>query len=245
MPSLHGTEVHRRPRQDSSEVHAFLSYLESASFGLAPRFLGFSPDGAERLTYIAGTTGYPPLSEEIRSDDALASVARAIRAFHDTSQGYTFSPGFQWHGYEWARPARVDCIGHFDLAPWNFVFDGTAVTGILDWDAVGPSSRVWDIAYAAYQFVPFHPSQDLAAWGWPTEPDRRARLRLLIGVYGIDLPPQEVIDSAVLRIYGMGAYIDQQVRLGNPAFEVHAREGHAAGFLKAAASLMTIRDSLI
>jgi len=38
---------------------------------LTRRFLGLTDDGAERLSYIEGTTDYPPPSEAIRSDEAL------------------------------------------------------------------------------------------------------------------------------------------------------------------------------
>ena len=60
------------------------------------------------------------------------------------------------------------------------VFDGTYVRGIIDWDTARPSTRVWDLSYAVHQFVPFHPADDLLAWGWPYEPDRRRRLRLFL-----------------------------------------------------------------
>jgi Phosphotransferase enzyme family len=240
-----GNEVQRKTQTSNAEVHRFLRFLEDQGFEQAPRFLGMTEDGYERLTYIEGITGYPPLSEALRSDEALISVAGAIRGLHDASQGFQFSKGFEWHGYEWATPVLVDCVGHFDLAPWNFVFHGPNVVGIIDWDTVGPSSRTWDLALAAHHFVPFHPSEDLATWGWPSEPHRRRRLRLLISAYGGSVSPAEVVDCAVLRLYGVGAYISQQVRHKNPAFDVQAREDHAAGFFRAAVELTSMRPRLL
>ncbi|WP_268919223.1 hypothetical protein [Paractinoplanes lichenicola] len=39
------------------------------------------------------------------------------------------------------------------------------MTGPIDWDFVAPTSRTWDLAYVAHQFVPFHPSEALAGCG--------------------------------------------------------------------------------
>ena len=150
-----------------------------------------------------------------------------------------------WVPHELARPAEPDIIGHHDLAPWNIVFEGNEVVGIIDWDAAGPSTRVWDLAYAAYQFVPFHPAEDLAAWGWADGVDRRRRLDILLDEYGLSISREELVNAAVLRIASMGAYIAQQVERRNPMFDVHAREGHAAGYYKAVGELARMREELI
>lgn len=244
-PIRMGEEVHRRPMHDNTEVHRLLEHLEAVGFELAPRFLGVTDEGIERLSYIEGQTGYPPLPAVLRSNEALQNVARAIKRFHDASQSFIPTSGDAWNGYEFARPARFDCIGHHDLAPWNMIFNGTEVVGIIDWDSAGPSSRVWDLAYAAHQFVPFHATEGLAAWGWEQVPDRRGRLRLFLDAYDEGLSAEELVDTAVLRIYGIGAYLDRQVRSGNPAFSVQATEGHASAFMRAGQSIFEMRDELI
>jgi aminoglycoside phosphotransferase (APT) family kinase protein len=83
-----------------------------------------------------------------------------------------------WDRQEVALPAEIDCIGHADLAPWNLIFDGDQVIGIIDFDFAGPSNRAWDLSYLAHQLVPLHPASDLAGFGWDTEPDRARRLRI-------------------------------------------------------------------
>ncbi|MBM7788742.1 hypothetical protein [Tenggerimyces flavus] len=104
---------------------------------------------------------------------------------------------------------------------------------------------MWDLAYAAHQFVPFHPTADLAAWGWSAEPDRSGRLRLFLSAYGLDIAAASVVDAAVVRLASMGAFIGREVAAGNPAFAVHAREDHAAGYLKAAAWIVGERARLL
>jgi hypothetical protein len=230
----------------SENVHALLRHFEVAGLTLTPRYLGLTEDGTrEILTFVDGETGYPPLSADQRSDEALVSVARAIRAIHDASQGFLAPDPDGWAGYEVAVPAVIDCIGHHDLAPWNIAFHGTEVTGIIDWDSARPSNRGWDLSYAAHQFVPLHPTDDLPAWGWDTEPDRRRRMRLLAASYGRGIEPAEVLDLLIVRLAAMAAHIEAQIRAGDPDFAAHRAEDHGSGYRKAVRYLVDNRTALI
>lgn len=245
-PERIGSEIYRTG-QGTTGVRALLEHFEHVGCTITPRFLGVAPDGRERLSYIDGTTGYPPLSASIRSDEALRSVARAIRTIHDLALPLAdaAAQGLSWAPNELARPAEPEIVGHHDLAPWNIVFDGTQVVGVIDWDSAGPTTRAWDLAYAAYQFVPFHPTQSLCAYGWQEEPDRRQRIELFLAAYGADITAEELVDNAILRIASMGAYIAQQVSMENPQFRVHAEEDHASGYFSAAAELARMRPGLV
>lgn len=242
-PVRDGATVRRRRGSGSANVHALLRHFERVGFRLAPRLIGTSEDGEhELLEFIAGDTGFPPLAGPLRSDQALASVGRAIRALHDATAGFEPPVPDQWQTHEVAMPVRVDCIGHRDLAPWNIVFDGASVVGIIDWDFAGPSNRVWDLAYAAHQFVPFHPTENLAAFGWSEEPDRGRRLALLCSAYGNDVHPEEVLDLLTVRLAATAAHIEQRIRLQDPDFESHRVEEHARGWRAAAAFVLRNRD---
>lgn len=242
-PVRRGTTVERAMGAGRANVQALLRHFEQTGFPLAPRFLGVRGD-KELLSFIDGETGYPPLPGPIRSDAALASVGRAIRAAHDATRA--FVPVDEvWAQCDVAVPADIDCIGHLDLAPWNIVFDGTEVAGIIDWDFARPSNRAWDLAYAAHQFVPFHPGADLAAWGWDSEPDRAARLRILTESYGCGIEPAQIVDLAIVRLASMGAWIDRRVRAGDPAFAVHAAEDHGRGYRAAAGFIGQNRASFL
>lgn len=229
-----------------ANVHALLQHFEQVGFTMAPRFLETSDAGKrDVLSFIEGETGYPPLTDMQRSDETLVNVVTSIRAVHDATQGFVApSPG-EWGGYEVAVPARTDCIGHNDLAPWNIVFDGTRVAGLIDWDTARPSNRAWDLAYAAHQFVPFHPPANMTGFGWEQEPNRPARLRLLADTYGHGIEPSQLLDLIVVRLTSLAAYMEQEIRANNPAFELHRVGNHPAGYRKAAQFILDSRQALL
>jgi hypothetical protein len=173
-PVRRGSVVERAA--SSRSVHALLRHFERVGFELAPRYLGSTDDEArDMLSFIEGEAAHYPLTEEQRSDATLVAVAQAVRAMHDATQGFLpEAPEQAWQSRELSVPARIDCIGHHDLAPWNIVFDGTRVTGIIDWDFAAPSNRAWDLSYTAHRFVPLSCPRLTQAFGWETEPDRAA-----------------------------------------------------------------------
>ncbi len=246
QPVRRGQTVERALAPGSDNVHALLRHFEAVGFALAPRYLGLTADGSrEVVSFLDGETGYPPLSPTQRSDTTLVNVARAVRAMHDATAGFIAPDPNGWGGYEVSVPAVVDCIGHHDLAPWNIVFDGEAVVGIIDWDSARPSNRAWDLAYVAHQFVPLHPPAGLAPFGWDEEPDRRARLELLTASYGTGIQPAELVDLLIVRLSSMVAYIEQQIRADDPRFEVHRRENHGDGYRAAIGYLIDTRHDLV
>lgn len=239
-----GDTVVRHPTVDNSGSRALLRHFEDKGCRLTPRVLEAS-EQHERLSYIPGVTGYPPLTEELRSEEALVSVARAARTIHDLSVSFTDRETYEWHPLETCRPVGdLEIIGHGDLAPWNIVFDGTEAAGIIDWDAAGPMTRSWDMAYLAHQFVPFHLGDDISSWGWDSPPDRRARLALLCEAYG-GLDPEDVVDDAILRLHSTGMFMRRRIKAGDPRFEVQRRERHDRGFMAAAANLAAHRNSML
>lgn len=240
-----GDRVLRRPGPNAGNVRALLLHFERVGLDLAPRFLGLAEDGRELLTFIPGSAQLPPYGSELRSDATLVDVARSIRRLHDAAEHFVAPEPWVPGRYEVVGPDAVDCIGHGDLAPWNLVFDGTRVRAVIDWDTAGPTSRAWDLAYAAYQFVPFHPTTDLAAWGWDAEPDRAARLRLFAESYGLGVTPTELVDLAVIRLLAIAAHMEQEIRAGNPAFDVQRDEGHPAGYRAGAAFMIAERSRLL
>ncbi|MFF5085489.1 phosphotransferase enzyme family protein [Actinoplanes sp. NPDC000266] len=241
-----GDTVTRHTGPGAVNVHALLEHLAARGFDAAPRVRGTSDDGTrERLSFLPGTAGHPPLAAAIRSEKALRSAARTVRRLHDASIGFSAPEPGRWDRQEVTVAAEIDCFGHGDLAPWNLIFDGDQVTGIIDFDFAGPSNRAWDLSYLAHQLVPFHPTGDLEGFGWDYEPDRARRLRILAAAYDPHLRPEVLVDYAAIRLLGMAAHIREQVDAGNPAYAVHGEHDYAAGYRAAAAYILTHRAHLI
>jgi len=77
-------ETVRRPwRKTSPATGALLVHLERVGFDGAPRFLGRDEDGRETLSYVDGEAAIEPQQPWALTDEALVSVARLLRAFHD------------------------------------------------------------------------------------------------------------------------------------------------------------------
>ncbi|GLY66997.1 phosphotransferase [Amycolatopsis taiwanensis] len=228
-------------------MRALLGQFERVGFELAPRYLGSSDDGTRDFVgFIPGEAAHYPLTRQQRSDETLVSAARAVRAMHDVTEDFLARlPVDGWRYREVGTPNRVDCIGHHDLAPWNILFDGTRVTGIIDWDFAAPSNRAWDLSYLAHRFVPLSSPRLTKAFGWYAEPDRAARLRLLARTYGREITPAELLDLAVVRLSAIAANIEQRIRDSDPAFAVHRDERHADGYREDVQYILQNREALL
>lgn len=104
----------------------------------------------------------------------LHRVGAMVRKIHDASEGFVPQGAVPWAT---AVPAPgADLICHNDLAPWNLVLGDRWI--FIDWDAAGPSTRLWDLAYAAQAFTLQDPHQDPAVAG--------SRLAAFVDGYGAD-----------------------------------------------------------
>ena len=90
-------------------------------------------------------------------------------------------------------------ICHNDLSPDNTVYEpAKTASAFIDWDLAAPASPVWDLAWAAYRFVPLYDAQTCKRLGYP--PGRQAeRLRLLCDAYGLN-ERDELLPTVSVRI---------------------------------------------
>lgn len=153
-------------------VEALLEHLAAAGFEGAPRTLGRDELGRHVLEYVPGSIAdaLPPFTA-----DELLGLGRLIRTFHDAVENFRSPPDARWQVV--VPPDRDELVCQNDLAPWNLVRDGDRWV-FIDWDGAGPSSRLWDLAYAAHGFVPLHAGGDPSRDG--------PRLRALADGYGLD-----------------------------------------------------------
>ncbi|MGW3347313.1 aminoglycoside phosphotransferase family protein [Nonomuraea rubra] len=192
-----GDTVRRPVHPWTPAVHALLRHLEEAGYPYSPRVLGLDEQGREVLTYLEGESG-PQGWAKVVGDAGLAAFARLLRGYHDAVAGFRPPPGLSWFTGE-AEPRDGEVICHGDFGPWNVVWRGDRPAGILDWDYALPRPRLHDVAYALEYVAPFRDDAECLRWlRYPAPPDRRRRLELFAGAYG--LPSAEGLVDAVIGV---------------------------------------------
>ncbi len=211
-----GSVVLRPPNPHSDTIRSLLAGLRAREFDGAPEPLGIDPDGRERLRFIPGDVAIPPFPDWAQRDEALASVARLLRRFHDATAELAVERG-SWSD-EMADPGGGPVICHNDVCLENVVFrDGVAVA-LLDFDFAAPGRRGWDVAAFARMCVPVDDDLSAANLGWHRS-DRPHRLRVVCDAYGLDRAGRaevvEILDDSIER---GGEFVRRRAAAGEPGF---------------------------
>ncbi len=208
----YGKTVERSLGQWSAASHAVLRHLESVGFTGAPRLLGIEGE-RELVTFIEGASAPADLSGFMR-DDLLVAVATLIRKLHDALKSCTPSPDLAFPRMPGA-PEGASFVCHNDLAPWNTIFRDGRPEGFIDWDLVAPAPPEWDLAYAAWRFIPLYP--DDATYG--NGASRGRRLRMFLDGYGLDARQRDSFVS-LIRQRQVSAYetVEQWGKASLPGF---------------------------
>lgn len=241
-----GATVHRRAGPWTPAVHALLRHLEARGFDGVPRALGVDDRGREVLTYIEGEAGYfdssgtvPP---SLWTEAVLLDAARLLRRYHDAAEGFVPPPGAAWQ-LVYPDPDRHEVICHNDFAPYNCIFQAGHLRTVIDFDTAGPGPRVWDVAYAAYRFVPLVADEHCSFLGLPGPPDRERRLRLFCDAYGLE-ERGDLVETIERRVRAVAAMLQEKAAAGDTLFARLVAEGHAAGYQADAAFLRSAREQL-
>jgi 8-oxo-dGTP diphosphatase len=186
-----GATVRRARGPWTPSVHALLRELRGpAGLVEVPRVYGFDERGREVLEYLPGRVPEPDL--ETPSDELLGDAMRWLRRFHDAVDG-TSLPG-PWRATT-SAPGAGELLCHNDFAPYNVSVStsatGERVVGVFDWDLAGPATRLEDLAFAAWNWVPM----------WQVLPAATAayRLEVMAAAYG-DVGAEQILDGVVPRI---------------------------------------------
>ena len=179
-----GSHVLRPTSPHTTAIHTFLRALRDTGFTGAPLPLGIEPDGRERLEFIPGEVPSIPYPAWSQTDNALASLGRLLREFHDAASVFTATHDLSWND-ALSDPAGGEIVCHNDLELSNVVFrNGTAVA-FIDFEFAAPGRRTYDLAHLARFCVPLDHNIDRTRLGWQPTDDPR-RLRLLADAYGLN-----------------------------------------------------------
>lgn len=178
-----GSTVRKAWSPSTPSVQAYMKALEDAGVDV-PAVQGQDDQGRQVTEFIPGRLAMDSCPLSLLD---LSRVGRIVRTIHDASAGYEPPASANWNTH--IRAPGADLICHNDLAPWNLVMGDRWV--FIDWDASSPSTRLWDLAYAAQAFT----LNDTLA-----DPRGAARaLAVFIDGYGADRELRTALPSTMWR----------------------------------------------
>ena len=184
-------------------VHAVLDHLAMAGFPYSPPALGVDGQGREMIGFLPGEPMSRPWRPVMFHDDGLTQIAGMLRALHDATIGLDLPPDTEWRtGSAGKAPGQV--IRHGDLGPWNTLWQGNTLTGLIDWDFAEPGEAITDLAQMALYVVPLRGEDHWRECGFPVRPDFDARLETLCRAYGAFEPAEVVAEVERLQLTEIG-----------------------------------------
>lgn len=162
----------------------------------------------------------------------LRRAGSIVRAIHVASARFTPPENAQW---ESAVPAPgSDLVCHNDLAPWNLIIGERWV--FIDWDAAAPSTRLWDLAYAAQSFTLNDPSHS---------PHAAARnLAAFVDGYSADKATRTALPAEMgRRAAAMHALLEDAASAGREPWASMHVNGHGAHWAAATRVVKAHQDA--
>jgi|GEM_PF-459976 len=233
-----GDEVHRTTGPWTPTVHRLLEHLHSRGVTFLPRPLGVDEQGREVLTHLPGAVPAYPMPAHVWAPAVLATVGWWLADVHAASRGFlaaALDPGGQpGEPLVWQQPVRepAEVVCLVDVAPYNAVFDDDgALTGWIDVDTAAPGPRAWDLAHAAYRFVPLSGVDGHGA-GAPDLARYRRRLAALCQAYAtsgdeVAVTPADVLATLGPRLEALADDAEARCTAGAAHLEGHAEHYRA------------------
>lgn len=173
----------------------------------------------------------------------MIELARFLRRYHDVVGEFDPGEDARWRAGR-LPPGPGEIVCHGDFGPWNTLWKGDSLIGIIDWDMAEPAPPIVDVAFLALHLVPLRSDERAEKAGFGDAPPRAERLAVLCDAYG-DVRPEEVV-SAVVSFHERDR--DRTIDWGRDEREPWAtflREGELATIADDASWLGEHRESLI
>lgn len=208
-----GNTVRKAATAATEVVQRYLEHLQQRGLQV-PQHFGLDDSGRQKLEYIEGSLAMdlPALSHA-----ELERVGRMVRALHQASEDFHWEASDQFDSPITAPGQELMC--HNDLAPWNLVIGERWV--FIDWDAAAPSTRMWDLAYAAQSFALNDPL---------AQPEQAAEnLRAFLRGYQLEKPlHKELLPVMIERVGAMYELLRSSHQAGIEPWGSMYTRGHGA-----------------
>ncbi|WP_258317938.1 phosphotransferase [Microbacterium sp. SGAir0570] len=208
-----GDTVRKAWTASTPSVIAFVEALRARGID-APEPRGRDGTGRQVTEFVEGTLA---IDAGPMGLDQMRRVGALVRDIHDASAAFVAPAGAIWETAIAAPGDELVC--HNDLAPWNLVVGERWV--FIDWDAAAPSTRLWDLAYAAQTFALGDPAEEPAV--------AAGRLGSFIDGYGASAALRAELPRAMSdRVDAMYALLETSHRSGREPWATMFVEGHGA-----------------
>ncbi|HHB1651131.1 aminoglycoside phosphotransferase family protein [Bacillus sp. TE8-1] len=213
----------------TKDVHDFLMFVHDEGADFVPKPYGINEKGEEVLSFLPGNVFHYPLPEEILSDSIIVSTSKLLLQFHKYSERYVLR---LTNDEQWMLPASypIEVMCHGDFAPYNVTIVNNEATGIIDFDTLHPGSKMWDIAYAIYRWVPFKSPNNPDSFGNLNEQIRKAKL--FLDTYGVNSEDKNSFTRVLIkRLQSLINFMRSEANNGNKDFQLHIEKGHLQLYL--------------
>ncbi|MFS0713160.1 phosphotransferase [Microbacterium sp. 2P01SA-2] len=208
-----GDTVRKAWTASTPSVVAFVDALRARGVD-APEPRGRDDAGRQVTEFIDGVLAIDAGPMDLVQ---LHRVGALVRRIHDAAATFVAPEGAIWETAIAAPGDELVC--HNDLAPWNLVLGERWV--FIDWDAAAPSTRLWDLAYAAQAFAIGDPAEDPAV--------SAERLRSFVDGYDASTALRaQLPDAMSRRVAAMHTLLESSHRAGREPWATMYVEGHGA-----------------
>jgi len=155
-PKRIGDKVHRKVTESTKTIHKLLTHVRSKGIDWVPKPYGINDKNEDVVSFIQGDVPHSmPLW--IWNNGIIEEIAKALRQLHDATADFKYKDEI----WQFETKTNIEVICHNDFAPYNIVFANEKFKGVIDFDLCSPGSRLWDIAYTLYRFVPVMPIEKI------------------------------------------------------------------------------------
>ncbi len=220
-----GNTVRKKSEVWTPTIHAVLRHLRSEGLPV-PEPLGFDEAGREILTFIPGEAALNPWPEALRNLHGVREVGRLLRQIHDAMTRFLPPQPSIWRFGE-RTPKKGEIVCHNDFGPYNLIWRGGALVGVINWDFAFPGEPIGELAFAAWIFAPLRPDDLAAETGLIPPYARKERLMALLGGYGFEGSTSDILDLAKNQRMFHAGYVEDMGAKGIEPWAAFLKQGAA------------------